>query len=218
MGSKTDVEKSMGLIAGLAIAEMLSTGQLQVAVNGDARAVSLYADDASLGPLTRKLCDQPISAFQGIFDTTIGLHDLLYLMVLDTPMPRILSDLLYRMHPTPAMEQALHRIGHVIGWGSESRALKHIRASGVDDDTLPVSLYYVMRYDETPLEGVIQAAQITENDRIFHIVGLATGLRHGVNIFPNAWLRQLPQRNLLTEIATTHAASWIDMMSKLSGK
>lgn len=217
MESKSDFEKSIGLITGLAIAEMLSVGQLQVAVD-DPGSAPRYADDVSLGPMTRSLCDQPVAEFRRILAATIGLQDLLYLVLIDTPTPRILSDLLYRMQPKPSMEQALHRIGHVIGWGSESRAIKHIRASGVDDDVLPIALYSLMRYEETPLESIIKAAQIREKDRIAYVVGMITGLRHGVSIFPDAWLRDLPDGEWLTEIATMHGPHWIDIMRQAPAK
>lgn len=214
MGSKTNVEKCTGLITGLAIAEMLSTGQLQIKVRDNSESKPHYTDNAFLGPVTRALCDQPTSAFEQMLDETPGLRDLLYLMAIDTPRPQLLSTLLSRIHPLPAMEQSLHRIGHVIGWGSELRAIKHIRASGIDDDALPLSLYYMLRYDEAPIEGVMMAAQTTESRRIAHIVGMAIGLQHGIHVFPQVWRHGLPQYALLIEIATANADHWIDILSK----
>ena len=187
MGSKTNVEKCTGLITGLAIAEMLSTGQLQIKVRDSSETKPHYTDNAVLGPVTRTLLDQPISAFQRMLDATLGLQELLYLMAMETLRPQLLSDLLSRLHPLPAMEQSLHRIGHVIGWGSELRAIKHIRASGIDDDALPLSLYYMLRYDEVPIEGVMMAAQTAESRRIAHVVGMAMGLQHGIHVFPQVW-------------------------------
>lgn len=218
MGSKTNVEKGMGLITGLATAEILSTGQLHAKVRDNSEIVPHYADDALLGPVTRTLIEQPISAFQQMLDETLGQQDVLYLMAIDTPRPQLLSDLLARMHPEPVMEQALHRIGHVIGWGSELRAIKHIRASGIDDDVLPLSLYYMLRYDEAPLKGVMKAAQTTTSDRIAHIVGMAIGLQHGTHVFPESGLHRLPQYDLLTEIVAANSDQWIDILSKQARK
>lgn len=45
-------------------------------------------------------------------------------------------------------DQALRRVGHVIGWGSISRALNHIHTSNQQQNDVLIALYYLMQFPD----------------------------------------------------------------------
>ena len=70
-------------------------------------------------------------------------------------------------------ERILLRVGHVMGWGSEERALKHLGHGASDPEILAMAIYCILHYP-TSLVAALMCAACTEGQshKIAAIVGM----------------------------------------------
>lgn len=99
---------------------------------------------------------------------------------------------------SPALERALLRVGHVLGWGSETHALRHLAAENTLHESVPLAIYCVLRYPEAPQQA-LKRAVYSPGQRVqtAGLVGAMCGAEHGAAIFPVA-VRSL-LRNYLSD-------------------
>jgi hypothetical protein len=83
------------------------------------------------------------------------------------------------------LERALLRVGHVMGWGSDNHALKHLAPDGRLEDIPALAIYCVLRYPDDPQQA-IKRAVYSPGQRIqtAGLVGAICGARCGTEIFP----------------------------------
>ncbi|MCB9460043.1 MAG: ADP-ribosylglycohydrolase family protein [Anaerolineaceae bacterium] len=206
MTSKSLQNKVIGMILGLVIAETL----LEQFPQHDGNIAGVQIAEAISPSYTQQLLSNPDATFQSILNTHYGLRPLLNLCFQEVPPSQWLLRLLDDDELPTGMEQALHRIGHVVGWGSQTRAIKHIRASGVEDTMLPIALYFLMHNIDSPISGITAAVELEPASwHIAVVVGMATGALYGVEIFPSAWLDYITDLPKLTQIAAAHGDEWL---------
>jgi hypothetical protein len=94
------------------------------------------------------------------------------------------------------LERALLRVGHVMGWGSDIHALKHLAPDGRLESVPALAIYCVLRYPDDPQQA-IKRAVYSPGQRIqtASLVGAICGARYNAEIFP-ATVRSIVQTHL----------------------
>lgn len=93
---------------------------------------------------------------------------------------------------SPDFDQALARLGHVIGWTNEEAALAHIGEGWVAEEALALALYCVWRYPDDYTRCVRRAANTNgDSDSIACLAGGLSGARLGLSAIPPAWVERL---------------------------
>ncbi len=86
------------------------------------------------------------------------------------------------------MDMALRRVGHVLGWGDEIRAMQHIGQGWVAEEAVALALYCVMRYPDDYVAVVRRAANIDgDSDSVACIAGGIAAARLGLDSIPADW-------------------------------
>lgn len=99
-------------------------------------------------------------------------------------------------------DAAILRIGHVLGWGDEEAALRHIGEGWVGDEAIALALYCVLRYPNDYAACVRRGANTNgDSDSIACIAGGIMGTRLGLDAIPAAWIKRCENRDYLIDLA-----------------
>jgi hypothetical protein len=84
-----------------------------------------------------------------------------------------------------ALERALLRVGHVLGWGSETHALRHLAQNNALHESVPLAIYCLLRYPVHPQQA-LKRAVYSPGHRVqtAGLVGAMCGASHGAALFP----------------------------------
>ncbi len=105
-------------------------------------------------------------------------------------------------------DQAMARVGHVIGWTSEEAALAHIGEGWVGEEALALALYCVLRYPDDYTACVRRAANTNgDSDSIACIAGGLSGARLGLGAIPPDWGARIEASAEIGRLADELAAS-----------
>ncbi|MCU0511610.1 MAG: ADP-ribosylglycohydrolase family protein [Anaerolineae bacterium] len=105
-------------------------------------------------------------------------------------------------------DQALLRIGHVQGWGSEERALTHLGEGWTGETAIALALYCVLRYPDDYVAAMRRAASTDgDSDSIACIAGGILGARLGLAAIPADWQQRCEKRALLLDLGERMAAA-----------
>lgn len=100
------------------------------------------------------------------------------------------------------LEQVLRRVGHVISWGSQEKALTHIGEGWIGTEAVGLALYCVMKYPDDVVSCMRRAANITgDSDSIASIAGGILGARLGIDSFPSDWVKAVENSPYLHQLA-----------------
>jgi ADP-ribosylglycohydrolase len=103
-------------------------------------------------------------------------------------------------------DRAMLRIGHVLGWGSEAHALKHLGEGWVGEEAIALALYCVLRYPDDYVSAVRRGANTNgDSDSIACIAGGIMGARLGIDAIPQAWRNRCEHHDYLLDLATRMA-------------
>lgn len=98
--------------------------------------------------------------------------------------------------------RTLLRVGHVLSWGSEERALKHIGEGWVGDEAVALALYCALKYPDSYVKAVQRGANTDgDSDSIACIAGGIMGARLGWDAIPSDWVARCENRDLLFALA-----------------
>ncbi len=114
------------------------------------------------------------------------------------------------------LEQALRRVGHVIGWGDEVAAMRHIGDGWISEEAVALALYCVMRHPDDYVAAVRRGANSNgDSDSIASIAGGILGARLGIEAIPPVWQARCENRTYLLILAERLAAkrATLDMQS-----
>ncbi len=93
---------------------------------------------------------------------------------------------------SPDYDQAMARVGHVIGWTNEELSLTHIGEGWVGEEALALALYCVWRYPDDYVACVRRAANTNgDSDSIACIAGGLMGARLGLGAIPPDWAARI---------------------------
>lgn len=149
----------------------------------------LYADDdEQLTQWARRILpDAPLAGIAAAYFVKWA-HD-------DTPPDTYYARLLHHCGGANLdFDYALARIGHVMGWGSQRHALRHLSAAKAPYDSIAQTLYCVTQHPDDDA-AAIQAASSTQNPAVVALVGGIMGARLGLRPdTQNAALDALAQR------------------------
>lgn len=105
-------------------------------------------------------------------------------------------------------DQAMLKIGHVMGWGSEERALTHLGEGWVGDEALALALYCVMKFPDDYVAVVRRGANTDgDSDSIASIGGGISAARLGLNAIPADWRQRCERRDELIHLGQRMAAA-----------
>ena len=99
-------------------------------------------------------------------------------------------------------DRAMLRIGHVLGWGSETHALKHLGEGWVGEEAIALALYCVLRYPDDYVSAVRRGANTNgDSDSIACIAGGIMGARLGIDAIPQAWRERCEKHDYLLDLS-----------------
>ncbi len=105
-------------------------------------------------------------------------------------------------------DQAILRIGHVLGWVDEERALNHLGEGWVGEEAVALALYCVLRYPDDFVACVRRGANTNgDSDSIACIAGGIMGARLGLAAIPADWRKRCEKRDYLIELGERMAAA-----------
>lgn len=103
-------------------------------------------------------------------------------------------------------DHAMLKIGHVLGWGSEERALTHLGEGWVGDEAIALALYCVLKYPNDYVSAVRRGANTDgDSDSIACIAGGILGARLGLEVIPADWRNRCERRDELLRLGTQMA-------------
>jgi len=104
-------------------------------------------------------------------------------------------------------DMALRRVGHVLAWGDEIRAMQHIGQGWVAEEAVSLALYCVMRYPDDYVAAVRRAANLDgDSDSVACIAGGIAAARLGLEAIPADWLDRCVNRGYIADVGTRLAA------------
>lgn len=99
-------------------------------------------------------------------------------------------------------DQAILRVGHVLGWGSEEKALTHIGEGWVGEEAVALALYCVLKYPDDYVTCVCRGANTDgDSDSIACIAGGIMGARLGLDAIPTDWRERCEKHDYLIDLA-----------------
>lgn len=105
-------------------------------------------------------------------------------------------------------DAAILRVGHVLGWGDEEAALRHIGQGWVGEEAVGLAVYCVLRYPDDYVTCMRRAANTNgDSDSIACIAGGIMGARLGMEAIPAAWVDRCENRDYLFDLAERMAAA-----------
>jgi len=106
-------------------------------------------------------------------------------------------------------DAAILRVGHVLGWGDEEAAMRHIGEGWVGEEAVALALYCVLRYDDDYVACMRRAANSNgDSDSIACIAGGIMGARLGsVDGIPSEWVDRCENRDYLFDLAARMASA-----------
>lgn len=111
-------------------------------------------------------------------------------------------------------DQAMLRVGHVLSWGSEESALRHIGEGWVGEEAIALALYCVMCYPDDYVGAVRRGANTDgDSDSIACIAGGILGARLGLESIPLEWRTRCEHRDDLINLAVRMAKARRDVVS-----
>jgi ADP-ribosylglycohydrolase len=107
------------------------------------------------------------------------------------------SGIITHGHPS-----AVVRVTHVMGWGSETHAMRHLGEGWVGDEAVALALYCVLRYPNDYVEAVRRGATSEgDSDSIACIAGGIMGARLGLEAIPLDWRERCENKLYLGDLA-----------------
>jgi len=111
-------------------------------------------------------------------------------------------------------DQAMLRVGHVLTWGSEESALRHIGEGWVGEEAIALALYCVIRYPDDYVGAVRRGANTDgDSDSIACIAGGILGARLGLESIPLEWRTRCEHRDDLINLAVRMAKARRDVVA-----
>ncbi len=100
------------------------------------------------------------------------------------------------------LDAAILRVGHVLGWGSEESAMRHIGEGWIAEEAVALALYCVLRYPDDYAACVRRAANSDgDSDSVACIAGGIAAARAGVlDALPAPWIRSAENRATLMDL------------------
>lgn len=99
-------------------------------------------------------------------------------------------------------DRTILKVGHVLAWGSEEQALKHLGEGWTGDEAIALALYCVLKYPDDYVAAVQRGANSDgDSDSIACIAGGIMGARLGLEAIPAAWRRRCERRDEIIELA-----------------
>jgi ADP-ribosylglycohydrolase len=104
-------------------------------------------------------------------------------------------------------DRALLRVGHVLGWGDEIAAMRHIGEGWVGEEALALALYCVTRYPDDYVGAVRRGANSNgDSDSVACIAGGVSAARLGLAAIPANWIDRCEKRDYIAELSARLAA------------
>ncbi len=105
-------------------------------------------------------------------------------------------------------DNALRRLGQVLGWGDEVAAMRHIGQGWVGEEAVALALYCVLRYPDDYVAAMRRAANSDgDSDSIACIAGGILGARLGLEAIPEAWRARCENHRYLADLGARLAAA-----------
>ncbi|NPV68001.1 MAG: ADP-ribosylglycohydrolase family protein [Anaerolineae bacterium] len=99
------------------------------------------------------------------------------------------------------LDLALRRVGHVLAWGDEIMAMRHIGAGWVAEEAVSLALYCVMRYPDDYVAAVRRAANMDgDSDSVACIAGGVAAARLGMESIPADWRDRCENRDGILDL------------------
>jgi ADP-ribosylglycohydrolase len=101
-------------------------------------------------------------------------------------------------------DMTIRKIGHVLGWGSETHAMRHLGKGQTNAEIITLALYCVMHYPDDYHTAIQCAPNTVKNNHIIAgITGAVTGTRLGLEAIPEAWYNGLQNRKYILKFSQT---------------
>lgn len=105
-------------------------------------------------------------------------------------------------------DQALRRVGQVLGWGDEVAAMRQIGEGWVGEEAVALALYCVMRHPDDYVGAMQLAVNIDgDSDSVGCIAGGIMGAALGLDAIPLAWREQCEKSAYVADLGRRLAAS-----------
>lgn len=105
-------------------------------------------------------------------------------------------------------DKAMIRVSHVLGWGSETHAMRHLGEGWIAEEAVALALYCVLRYPDDYVAAVRRGATSEgDSDSIACIAGGIIGARLGLAAIPQDWRERCENKTYLSDLAKRMAAA-----------
>lgn len=99
-------------------------------------------------------------------------------------------------------DSVMLRIGHVLGWGNQEAAMRHIGEGWVGDEAVALALYCVLKYPDNYVDCVRRGANSSgDSDSIACIAGGIVAARLGLEAIPSDWIERCENHDYLIDIS-----------------
>ncbi len=116
------------------------------------------------------------------------------------------------------LDLVLLRVGHVLAWGDEIMAMRHIGEGWVAEEAVSLALYCVMRYPDDYVAAVRRAANIDgDSDSVACIAGGIAAARLGLESIPADWRNRCENRDGLLDLGTRLAEKRMQLVESRHG-
>lgn len=96
-------------------------------------------------------------------------------------------------------DMTIRKIGHVLGWGSEHHAMRHLGTGEKYEEIVTLVLYCILQHPTSYLSAVECASKAPHNNStlVAQIVAMLMGLRLGIDELPPLWIEYCKTLNII---------------------
>ncbi len=99
-------------------------------------------------------------------------------------------------------DMTIRKIGHVLGWGSEAHAIRHLGTGETPEEIITLCLYCMLRYPNSYHSAIQVTSKIPRNNEIIaQIIGALMGLKLGLDELPQMWVIYCRYRKYILKLA-----------------
>lgn len=99
-------------------------------------------------------------------------------------------------------DMTIRKIGHVLGWGSEVHAIRHLGTGETPQEVVTLCLYCLLRYPNSYHSAIKVTSKIAHNNKIIaQIIGSLMGLKLGLDELPQTCVKYCKHRKYILKLA-----------------
>lgn len=99
-------------------------------------------------------------------------------------------------------DMTIRKIGHILGWGSEAHAIRHIGTGETPQEIVTLALFSILRHPDSYVSAVECAMKAPKNGKLIgQIVATLMGAKLGLDNLPETWVNHCNNRKYILKLA-----------------